>query len=69
MHLLVELRPEMVRTIHGEGVAVLLMEQNMEMALSISHRTYVIDEGRIQTFGPAKNILADEEIQRPYLSV
>ncbi|UCB51481.1 MAG: ABC transporter ATP-binding protein [Deltaproteobacteria bacterium] len=69
MPILVEAIAEMVRTIHSEGVTVLLVEQNMEMALSISHRAYVMDEGRIQTFGPAKDILADEEIQRRYLSV
>jgi branched-chain amino acid transport system ATP-binding protein len=69
MPLLVELIADIVRTIHREGVTVLLVEQNMEMALSISHRAYVMDEGRIQTFGPAKDILADEEIQRRYLSV
>jgi branched-chain amino acid transport system ATP-binding protein len=69
MPLLVELIAEIVRTINSEGVAVLLVEQNMEMALTISHRAYVMDEGRIQTFGPAKDILANEEIQRLYLSV
>jgi branched-chain amino acid transport system ATP-binding protein len=69
MPLLVELIAEMVQTIHDEGVTVLLVEQNMEMALSISHRAYVMDEGRIQTAGLAKDILADEEIQRRYLSV
>lgn len=69
MPLLVELIAEIVLTIHREGVTVLLVEQNMEMALSISHRAYVMDEGRIQTFGPAQDILADEEIQRRYLSV
>ncbi len=69
MPLLVELIAEIVRTINSEGVTVLLVEQNMEMALTISHRAYVMDEGRIQTFGPAKDILANEEIQRLYLSV
>jgi len=69
MPMLVELIAEMVLTIHREGVTVLLVEQNMEMALTISHRAYVMDEGRIQTFGPAQDILADEEIQRRYLSV
>ena len=58
-----------IETIHREGVTVLLVEQNMEMALSISHRAYVMDEGRIQSSGPAQEILADEEIQRRYLSV
>ena len=69
MPLLVELIGEMVQTINSEGVTVLLVEQNMEMALSISQRAYVMDEGRIQSFGPAQEILADEEIQRRYLSV
>ncbi len=69
MPILVELIAEIIQTIHREGVTVLLVEQNMEMALSISHRAYVMDEGRIQSFGPAKEILADEEIQRRYLSV
>ena len=54
MPILVELIGEIVLTIHREGVTVLLVEQNMEMALSISHRAYVMDEGRIQTFGPAR---------------
>jgi branched-chain amino acid transport system ATP-binding protein len=69
MPMLVELIAEIVITIHREGVTVLLVEQNMEMALTISHRAYVMDEGRIQTSGPAQAILADEEIQRRYLSV
>jgi branched-chain amino acid transport system ATP-binding protein len=69
MPILVELIAEIIETIHREGVTVLLVEQNMEMALSISHRAYVMDEGRIQSSGPAKEILADEEIQRRYLSV
>lgn len=69
MPILVELIAEIIETIHREGVTVLLVEQNMEMALSISHRAYVMDEGQIQSSGPAKEILADEEIQRRYLSV
>lgn len=69
MPLLVEQIAEMINTIHDEGVTVLLVEQNMEMALSISHRAYVMDEGCIQTTGMAKDILADEEIQHQYLSV
>ncbi|NQU14441.1 MAG: ABC transporter ATP-binding protein [Desulfobacteraceae bacterium] len=69
MPVLVELIGEMIQTINSEGVTILLVEQNMEMALSISQRAYVMDEGRIQSFGPAQEILADEEIQRRYLSV
>jgi branched-chain amino acid transport system ATP-binding protein len=69
MPLLVETIAEIIQTINQTGVAVLLVEQNVEMALSISHRAYVIDEGRIQSSGTAKEILADEEIQRRYLTV
>ncbi len=69
MPLLVEAIAEIIQSINKEGVTVLLVEQNMEMALSISDRAYVIDEGRVQTSGQAKEILADEEIQRRYLTV
>ncbi|RJX32503.1 MAG: ABC transporter ATP-binding protein [Desulfarculus sp.] len=69
MPLLVESIAEIVLEINRSGVTVLLVEQNIEMALSISHRAYVIDEGRIQTSGLSQDILADEEIQRRYLSV
>ena len=69
MPLLVETIAEIIQTINQAGLAVLLVEQNTEMALSISHRAYVIDEGRIQTAGQAKEILADREIQHRYLTV
>jgi len=69
MPLLVETIAEIIQTIHSNGVTVLLVEQNMEMALSISHRAYVIDEGRIQTSGDAQAILNDEEIACQFLAV
>jgi len=69
MPLLVEMIGEIIQNINQTGVTVLLVEQNMEMALNISHRAYVIDEGRIQSSGTAKDILADEDIQRRYLTV
>jgi branched-chain amino acid transport system ATP-binding protein len=69
MPLLVETIAEIIQTINQTGVTVLLVEQNVEMALSISHRAYVIDEGRIQSSGQARDILQDQEIQRRYLTV
>jgi branched-chain amino acid transport system ATP-binding protein len=69
MPLLVEMIGEIIQNINRTGVTVLLVEQNVEMALSVSHRAYVIDEGRIQSSGTAKDILADEDIQRRYLTV
>jgi len=69
MPLLVETIAEIIQTIHSNGVTVLLVEQNMEMALTISHRAYVMDEGRIQTSGDARAILNDEEIACQFLAV
>ncbi len=69
MPLLVEMIAEIIQDINKTGVTVLLVEQNVEMALSVSHRAYVIDEGRIQSSGTAKDILADEDVQRRYLTV
>jgi branched-chain amino acid transport system ATP-binding protein len=69
MPLLVETIAEIILTIHRMGVTVLLVEQNVEMALGISHRAYVIDEGRIQMSGEAKAILADEQVACQYLAI
>jgi branched-chain amino acid transport system ATP-binding protein len=69
MPLLVEMIAEIIQDINQTGVTVLLVEQNVEMALRISHRAYVIDEGKIQSSGTAKDILANEDIQRRYLTV
>ena len=60
---------EIIQAIHRMGVTVLLVEQNVEMALGISHRAYVIDEGRIQMSGEAKAILADEQVACQYLAI
>lgn len=69
MPLLVEAIAEIIQTINQAGVTVLLVEQNVEMALEISHRAYIIEEGRIQFSGNAKDVLANEEIQRRYLTI
>ncbi|HYA92150.1 MAG TPA: ABC transporter ATP-binding protein [Thermodesulfobacteriota bacterium] len=69
MPLLVETIAEIIQTINQTGVAVLLVEQNMEMALGISHRAYIIEEGRIQFSGEARDVLANEDLQRRYLTI
>jgi branched-chain amino acid transport system ATP-binding protein len=52
-----------------DGVTILLVEQNVEMALSISSRGYVIDQGVIQYHGTAGELQANREIQQRYLGV
>jgi len=53
--------------INNKGTAILLVEQNARMALSLSHRTYVLETGRITREGVGKDLLSDESIQQAYL--
>jgi branched-chain amino acid transport system ATP-binding protein len=55
--------------LNAAGVTILLVEQNVKMALSISHRAYVIDQGQIHFAGTANDVLANRELQRRYLAV
>ena len=50
-----------------EGVSVLLVEQNANMALSIAHRAYVLETGRITLSGDAKELAASEDVRKAYL--
>jgi len=52
-----------------EGTTILLVEQNVERALSISDRAYIIDEGRIVLEGTGPALLADRDIQDRYCAV
>ncbi len=52
-----------------EGTTILLVEQNVERALGISDRAYILDQGRIAHQGEASALLADREIQDRYCAV
>ena len=56
-----------IREINGEGVAVLLVEQNVAMALKLARRAYVLDEGRVVAEGEPANLMSRSEIQKAYL--
>jgi branched-chain amino acid transport system ATP-binding protein len=60
---------EVIQTINGKGVTVLLVEQNAHLALQIAHRGYVIETGHVVTEGPAEKLLADEHIKQAYLGI
>jgi len=56
-----------IKEINATGTTVLLVEQNAHMALSIAHRAYVLETGRITLAGDAKELAASEEIRKAYL--
>jgi len=60
---------ETVRTINGQGVAVLLVEQNVRQALTLAHRACVLESGRLVLEGQARDLLGDERLKRAYLGL
>jgi branched-chain amino acid transport system ATP-binding protein len=60
---------EILRDINRRGTAILLVEQILEVALALSHRLYVMDQGRIQFEGTADQLRADPGIQQRFLGV
>ena len=63
----VELIFETIQQVNKNGVSVLLVEQNANMALSIANRGYVISTGEIMMTGTGQELLANPEIQKAYL--
>ena len=58
-----------IRDINAEGVAVLLVEQNVAMALDIATRAYVLEEGRIVAEGAPTELTSQPHIRRAYLGM
>ncbi len=56
-----------IRWINGQGVTILLVEQNAHMALQTANRAYVMETGRIVTEGVASELRESEEIKKAYL--
>ena len=58
-----------IRTIHAEGVPVLLVEQEVSQVFRMADRNYVVSQGRIIAEGNAKRLMADETIRAGYLGL
>jgi branched-chain amino acid transport system ATP-binding protein len=58
---------ETVLAVSGEGVTILLIEQNAKLALEIAHRGYVMESGEITLEGDAKSLLHDPAVRAAYL--
>jgi branched-chain amino acid transport system ATP-binding protein len=60
---------QIIRTVNGEGVTVLLVEQNVHQALAIADHGYVLETGRVVTAGDARALLDDPVIKEAYLGL
>ena len=56
-----------IKEINGQGTTVLLVEQNALQALSIAHRAYVLQTGRVVLTGPASDVMKNETVRKAYL--
>lgn len=65
--ILVETIFSIIRDINREGTAILVVEQNARMALSVAHRGYVIQTGQIVLEGAARDLMMNEEVRKAYL--
>ena len=65
--MLVEQVFDTIKRINGQGVTILLVEQNAPMALGIADHGYVLESGLIVLDGPGRDLLDDERVRRAYL--
>jgi branched-chain amino acid transport system ATP-binding protein len=67
--ILVEEIFRIITEINKQGMSILLVEQNAQMALSIAHRAYVLETGRIVLAGSAKEIAENPQVKAAYLGI
>jgi branched-chain amino acid transport system ATP-binding protein len=67
--LLVQSLTEILREINRRGTTILLVEQTLEVAMALSHRLYVLDQGRIQFEGTPDALRKDPTIQQRFLQL
>ena len=67
--LLVEELFGLIARLRGEGLSVLLVEQNVVESLALAHRAYILEQGRFALSGSAAEIAADPQLKRAYLGM
>ena len=67
--LLVEEMFALIERINGQGLSILLVEQNVVQSLSVAHRAYVIENGTVTLSGPARALIDDAALKRSYLGI
>jgi branched-chain amino acid transport system ATP-binding protein len=58
-----------IRDLKGEGLAILLIEQNLALGLSVADRCYVLNKGQVVFESSAQDLRANEQIKHQYLGV
>lgn len=58
-----------IRKINAAGVTVLFIEQNVQLALSVSHRGYLLESGRMVLSGTAREVLESDLVRKVYLGI
>jgi branched-chain amino acid transport system ATP-binding protein len=67
--LIVQQIADIIAEVNRRGTSVVLVEQNATMALSLAHRGYILENGRVVKEGTGAELLADKDIQEFYLGV
>jgi branched-chain amino acid transport system ATP-binding protein len=65
--ILVERSFEIIQEVHEAGVAILVVEQNANVSLSVADRGYVLSTGRVVLHGKANDLIQDENLRKAYL--
>ena len=58
-----------IKTINGEGVTILLVEQNVTMTLAMCNRAYVLENGRITMEGTGKELMNNSKVKEAFLGI
>lgn len=64
-----ELVVDMLRKLKAEGVSMLLVEQNLQMALDLAERVYILDQGAVVFEGSAREMIINDQVTASYLGV
>ncbi len=59
----------LIRSVHGQGVSILLVEQNVHQALQIADRGYVLEKGEVGLVGTGEELLRDEYVRKAFLGM
>jgi branched-chain amino acid transport system ATP-binding protein len=58
-----------LKALKDEGLTMLLVEQNVQMALAISDYGFVLSHGKVELHGPSRDLIADEHVRSAYLGM